>query len=134
MQSELPFFEGSEDALRAAVQALGGSKKVGSMLWPDKGVDAASRHLLDCINPGRAEKLDINQVMMIFRLAKEAGCHAPFSWFAGEIGYDCNPVSRADEIDRVTTVVEQSSKTLSKALETLERLQTANVTKLERRA
>lgn len=123
MQSELPFFESPEDALRAAVQALGGSKKVGAILWSDKGVDNASRLLLDCINTSRAEKLEVSQVMLILRMAKEAGCHAPFTWMASEIGYDVKPITRGEEVDRLTTVVEQSTKTLAQALKALERIQ-----------
>lgn len=123
MQADLPFYEGPEDALRAAVQTLGGAKKVGAMLWPDKGVDNASRLLLDCINPSRAEKLEMSQIMRIFSLAKDAGCHGPFTWFAGEIGYDTKPITKAEEVDRLTTVVEQSTKTLAAALSALERIQ-----------
>jgi len=131
MQSELPFYESPEDALRAAVQALGGTKKLGAVLWPDKAVDAASRALLDCLNESRHEKLDLSQVMLVLSLAKEAGCHAPFVWLAGQVGYDAHPVTRADEVDRLTTVVEQSTKTLAAALVALERIQGA-ATRLER--
>jgi hypothetical protein len=128
MQTELPFYEGPEDALRAAIQALGGAKKVGPMMWPDKGVDASSRLLLDCINPSRAEKLDMSQLMRVFALAKEAGCHGPFAWFAGEIGYDTKPITKAEEVDRLTTVIEQSAKTLAAAMSAMERIQnTANI-------
>lgn len=134
MQTEMPFYEGPEDALRAAVQALGGAKKVGSMLWPDKGVDNSARLLLDCINPGRAEKLEITQIMRIFSLAKDAGCNGPFAWFAAEIGYDIKPITRAEEVDRLTTVVEQSSKTLAAALSALERIQSSNVIQMGRSA
>lgn len=134
MQTELPFYECPEDAVRAAVQALGGAKKVGSMLWPDKGVDNSARLLLDCINPSRAEKLELSQIMRVFAMAKEAGCHGPFSWFSGEIGYDVKPITRAEEVDRLTTVVEQSSKTLAAALSALERIQTGNVIKMDRAA
>lgn len=134
MQSELPFYEGPEDALRAAVQALGGAKRVGTMLWPDKGVDAASRLLLDCINPSRAEKLEATQIIRVFALAKEAGCHGPFAWFAGEVGYDVKPITKAEEVDRLTTVVEQSTKTLAAALTALERIQTGNVMQISKAA
>lgn len=128
MQNEMPFFEDELDALKAAVQALGGSKKVGQMLWQDKGVDAASRLLLDCLNPGRNEKLQLSQVMLILRAAKDAGCHAPFQWIAGEIGYDALPVSKAEEVDRMVTVVEQSSKQLADAIRALERLKSTGRT------
>ena len=123
MQAEMPFYEGPEDALRAAVQALGGAKQVGAMIWPDKTPDSAGRLVQDCLNPSRAEKFDVTQVMFVLRRAKEAGVHGPFMWFAGEIGYDARPITKAEEADRLTTVVEQSTKTLATALAQLERIQ-----------
>jgi len=123
MQAEMPFFEGPEDALRAAVQSLGGAKQVGALLWPDKTPDSAGRLMQDCLNPSRNEKLDVTQVMFILRKAKEAGVHGPFMWFAGEVGYDARPVTKAEEADRLTTVVEQASKTLAAAVAQLERIQ-----------
>ena len=125
MQSELPFFECAEDALRAAVQALGGAKTVGLMLWPDKPADHAGRLLLDCLNHTRAEKLDVSQVMRLLALAREAGHHAPMAWICAEIGYEAKPVTRAQEVDRLTDTIEQSTKTLAHALATLERMQRA---------
>lgn len=129
MQAELPFYESPEDALRAAIQALGGTKTVGSILWPDKGVENASRLLHDCIRPNRAEKLDLSQVLLILTMAKDVGCHTPFQWMASKIGYDIKPVTRAEEVDRLTTVVEQSTKTLAAALSALERIQAAGGSK-----
>ena len=123
MQAELPFYESPEDALRAALQALGGPKKVGALLWPDKTVDNASRLLHDCINPGRAEKLELSQAMLILTMAKDVGCHAPFAWMAAQIGYEVKPVTKAEQVDRLTTVIEQSSKTLAAALMQMERIQ-----------
>lgn len=125
MQAELPFFECPEDALRAAVQALGGAKQVGARLWPDKTPDNAGRLLLDCLNPSRSEKLDLGQTMRLLGWAKEAGVHGPMAWICGEIGYDARPITKAEEVDRVTTVIEQSTKTLAAALATFERLQRA---------
>lgn len=123
MQGELPFFESPEDALRAAVQALGGAKKVGAMLWPDKTIDNAGRQLLDCLNASRAEKLELSQIMRVLSWAKDAGFHAPFAWLAGEVGYEARPITKAEEVDRLTSVVEQSSKTLAAAVAALERMQ-----------
>jgi hypothetical protein len=70
--------------------------------------------------------------MRIFSLAKEAGCHSPFAWFAGEIGYDTKPITKAEEVDRLTTVIEQSAKTLAAAMSAMERIQ--NSTNLRRAA
>jgi hypothetical protein len=127
MQNEMPFFEGPEDALREAVRAMGGPKKVGPMLWPDKQIDAAARLLSDCLNTGREEKLHLSQALLILRSARDAGYHAAFMWVASEIGYDAKPISPAEEIDRVTSVVEQTTATLTNALAALERLQAGNL-------
>lgn len=118
-------YESPEDALRAAVQALGGSKKVGHALWPAMSVDAASRKLLDCINAGRAEKLDVSQVMWIFRQAHEIGEHAPFMWFCAELGYEARAITPTEERDRLTTVIERATGQLAGALAALERMQGA---------
>jgi hypothetical protein len=123
MQTEMPFFDSPEDALKAIVQQLGGIKKVGPKLFPDKSVDAAARYLLDCLNSDRSEKLSLSQIMMLLRLAHEAGYHTAYAWISGEVGYDVKPVTRGEEVDRLTTVIEQSTKTLATALSTLERLQ-----------
>ena len=125
MQADLPFYESPEDALRAAVQALGGTKQVGALLWPDKTPDNAGRLLSDCLNTGRAEKQELSQVLRIFLLAKERGCQSPFVWFAAEAGYEARAVTKAEEVDRLTLVVEQSSKILSAAVVALERMQRA---------
>lgn len=123
MQTEMPFFESPEDALRSAVMHLGGAKQVAGDLWPTKTPDQAARLLLDCLNESRPEKLELDQILVIFRRAREKGHHAPFAWFAGEAGYEAKPVTKAEEVDRLTTVVEQSSRTLAAAVAALERMQ-----------
>ena len=123
MQSEMPFFESPEAALRACVEALGGAKKVGGLLFPEKTVDNARDYLLACVNETRAEKLGYAQILFVFRLAKQAGFHAGWAYWSAEAEYDSRPVTRADEMDRLTTVVEQTTKTLSAALAKLERMQ-----------
>lgn len=125
MQSEMPFFEGPEQALTAAVNHLGGAKQVGSALWPDKTPDAARTRLLDCLNPSRQERLDLSEAMFILKRAKDKGLHAPFQWIAGEIGYEGRPITSAEEEDRLTTVIDHATRALSAALPALERIQKA---------
>lgn len=127
MQVDLPFYDSPEDALRAAVQVLGGTKRVGALLWPDLTPDNAGRRMSDCLNHGRSERLHLGQVMKVLQLAKAAGHHGPMSWIAAEIGYSAQPVSAADEVDRLACVVEESTRTLASALATLERLQRVRV-------
>ena len=95
MQNELPFYEQPEDALRAAVQALGGYKPVGQQLWPHKTVDQASRYLMDCLNPERNEKLNYTEIIFIFGKAKSIGFHAGFEWFAHQCEYEERPITRS---------------------------------------
>ena len=125
MQAELPFYESPEKALEGAVQHLGGAKVVGVKLWGGKTPDAARTRLLDCLNIGRSERLDLSESMTILRWAKEAGFHAPFQWIAGDVGYEARAVTKAEEVDRVVAVLEQSLKTSAAATAALERLQRA---------
>lgn len=127
MQNEMPFYEQPEDALKAAIFAIGGTKAVGQMLWKDKSVDQAARYLMDCINQDRPEKLAYTQIIFIFREAKAAGFHAGFEWWAAQCEYDTRPITKAEEVDRLTAVVEQASKSLSGALAALERIQKTNI-------
>lgn len=127
MQNELPFYENVEQALAQCVQALGGAKTVGNMFWADKPMEDARTLLLNCVNPARKEKLDYTQIMFLFREAKNVGCYAPYQWFSNEIGYDARPITKAEEVDRLTSVVEQSTKTLSAALSQLERIQRSSI-------
>ncbi len=123
MQGEMPFFDSPEDALKSVIQQLGGAKRVGQLIWPDKSVDAASRTLLDCLNSSRSEKLELTQIIQIFSLAKEQGYHAAFEWFSNQAGYDSHPITKAEKVDRLTSVIENSTKELSTALAHLERIQ-----------
>ena len=124
MQVDLPFYESSEDAMRAAVQSLGGTKRVGALLWPDLSPDNAGRRLSDTLNPHRSERLTLSQVMRVLQMAKAAGHHGPMSWIASEIGYAVQPVTAAEEVDRLACVVEESTRTLAAALATVAKLMT----------
>lgn len=125
MQAEMPFYENPESALRACVEALGGAKKVGAALFPDKKIEDARNYLLACVNENRTEKLGYGQILWIFREAKRIGFHAGYDYWSGEAEYESKPVSQAEEIDRLTITIEQSSKTLAAALATLERIKGA---------
>lgn len=124
MQSAL-FHERIEDALDEVIRVCGGRKKFACDLWPDKPARDAHNLLDACLNPERRERFSPSQVLFIARRGHEAGCHAFMSYFAQECGYEAKPITKAEEVDRLTTVVEQSTKTLASALATLERLQRA---------
>lgn len=122
MQSAL-FHERFEDALDEVIRICGGRKRVACEMWPDKPARDAHNLMDACLNPERRERFSPAQVLYIARRGSEAGCHAAMTFMARECGYEIKPITRAEEVDRLTSVVEQSSKTLATALATLERLQ-----------
>lgn len=91
-------FESVEDAAREAVRALGGTKKVGPMLWPAKEHGEAQRHLNDCLNSDRPQKLAPQELITLARWGKEVGCHALAVFFNERAGYAPPlPIAPADE-------------------------------------
>lgn len=99
MQSSFSeFFDDVDDALREAVRQLGGHKKVGPLLRPELPVDQASNWLRDCLNTDRREKLSPHQVLLIMRLAAQAGYHGLMAYVAFAAGYETpRPVDPADQ-------------------------------------
>lgn len=91
--------ESLNDALIECVKACGGSKTVGVALWPAKGVEAAQRQLLACLNPERNEKLGPDEVLHLLRLARERGCHAGMHYLAEALSYaEPVPIEPQDEL------------------------------------
>lgn len=121
MQSAL-FHERFEDALDEAIRVCGGRKRFACEMWPDKPARDAHNLLDACLNPERRERLSPAQVMYIAKRGAEAGCHAVMQYLAAECGYEIKPITKAEEVDRLTVVVEQSAKTLAAALASLERI------------
>jgi hypothetical protein len=123
MQASLPFFEDVNEALKAAVAALGGAKVVGQLIWPSLDVIPARGKLLDCLNTERPAKLELEELMRLFKLAREVGCHEPLQWFCGECGYAATPVSAAAQIDVLAADVRRCAEYLAKAVPLLEKIQ-----------
>jgi hypothetical protein len=87
MQSEL-FHECLAEALRTAVMALGGFKKVGVTLWPELSAERAGRDLSDCLQPGATRKLSLEQIELIICRAREIQCHAPMAYLSDVADYE----------------------------------------------
>lgn len=92
------FFDTYEAAIRAAVDALGGLKVVGSMLWPAREPDAAARNLAAALDPDKREKLDLSELRLIRREARKRGVHVLAAYEARDAGYaDPQPIEPEDE-------------------------------------
>jgi hypothetical protein len=91
--------ESFNDSLIECVKACGGSKAVGVALWPARGVEAAQRHLLACLNPDRNEKLSLDEALHVMRLARDRGCHVGMEYLCDALGYAApQPVAPKDEL------------------------------------
>lgn len=121
MQGAL-FHERFEDAIDEVIRVCGGRKRFACEMWPDKPARDAHNLLDACLNPERRERLSPAQVMYIAKRGAESGCHAVMQYMAAECGYEIKPITKAEEADRLATVVEQSAKTLAAALASLERI------------
>lgn len=87
------------DALIACIKAVGGSKQVGPVLWPEKAPEAAQRMLLDCLNEDRPAKLSPEQVLLVLRIARAKGCHDGINFIAADLGYGTPvPIEPRDEV------------------------------------
>ena len=75
------------DALRESIYSAGGNKPVGAYLYPDLPVDQAAGRVRDCLNTDRREHFSPGQVLVIARLARDAGNHALMNYLADELGY-----------------------------------------------
>lgn len=128
MQSDMCFT--IDDALREVTKALGGAKVVGIRLRPDfnKDVEAAGRWWLDCINPERAQKASLEQVMVVLRWAHDAGCHVGMDFIARDCGYrEPQPITPEDEDDELKREYVSAVKLLAKITERQERLSVRRV-------
>lgn len=96
-------------ALETVVKALGGSKAVAPILWPDKGILEAQRLLCDCLSDDRPAKLDFSQVLHILRLAKARGIHSGMEYVNESLGY-APPVS-LEPRDELADLLRQSIET-----------------------
>lgn len=115
--------ESFNEALIDCVKACGGSKVVGLAIWPAKGVEPAQRQLLACLNPDRSEKLSLDELLLILRLARIRGCHTGMEFLSQTLSYaDPAPVEPKDEADALSRQVLEMGRSLQAQLERLQRL------------
>jgi hypothetical protein len=115
--------ESLNDAYIEAVKHLGGSKGVGVLLWPAKGVFPAQRHLLACLNPDRNEKLSPDEALHLERLARQQGCHVVMRYRCEELGYaEPQPIEPEDEMARLQREFVQATQELTRMATRIEAL------------
>lgn len=114
--------ESLNDALIACVKACGGSKVVGLALWPAKGLEAAQRNLLACLNPDRNEKLGPDEVLHVMRMARDRGFHEGMQYIAASLGYSMPiPVEPRDELAELLRQHLEATKETNRRQERIDR-------------
>jgi hypothetical protein len=87
------------DALRAAVNDLGGLQRVGHMLRPDHDPVLAGQWLSHCLNNDHRDKLSLRQITLILRTAHARAEHAGFHRLCAVHGYaPATPITPNDEL------------------------------------
>lgn len=93
------FHESLQDALREVIRSAGGSKIVGSKLWPSLPVAQAASKISDCLNPDRRQNFNEMEVLHLLRIGREIECHAAMHFIASTCGYTLpDPVTPAEEV------------------------------------
>lgn len=124
------FYEDAYDVLKAAVQAAGGTKSVAGRLWPHKPIAEAQRELLDALNRDRPRKLDPEEVIAVYKFAREAGFHGAKHWLDTELGYrPSEPTDPKIERDRLADELARAADNFKNLQRAIERLQPLQVVK-----
>lgn len=117
------FIEDIYDALKGAVQALGGAKVVGELLWPTKSAEQARGDLLDCLNRNNARKFDAEEILAILKLAGEAGYHQAKHWIDSAAGYQPTlPLDPVVERDRLAESLDRAAENFAALTQQAKRL------------
>ncbi len=98
--SQTDLFETPDDsyeAMRILIMRLGGPKKMGKKLWPEKPMEAAAILLNNCLNRERPEKLDLDQIDFLIGEGRKVGCHIVMQCFAVRHAYRVTAIELEDE-------------------------------------
>lgn len=122
-QQAFEFIESINDALGAAVRALGGPKAVGAMLKPEKTIHDAAGWVTDCLNPDRAAEFHPAHVMFILREAKRVGFHGAMNYVCTDAEYgNPAPVEPEDEKAQLMREFIEATRQQTKNVERLAQL------------
>lgn len=94
MTNQELFVESLSDAISNAVNQLGGVKKVGAMLWPEKPIREAGNQLLNCLNAEHAQKLSLEQIDLILIAARKNNVHDVHKYLCDRHGYEFKPITK----------------------------------------
>lgn len=123
-KNSLPLFvEDVYDALKAGVQFMGGAKLVASQLWPHKPIEQARKDLLDCLNRDNGRKFDVEEILGLLRMFRQAGYHGAKHWIDEDIGYEpSDPKDPEIERDRLAEALDRTTASFNEMSRAAKRL------------
>lgn len=108
------------DALKGTVDKIG-SKAVAAHLWPDSEKPTEDvKKLRHCLNEGRAEKLNQDQIQAIIELGRDHGVYDVLRWLSEACHATFNLVSREDHNAKVVSQLTDVTRMLLNRLEALQ--------------
>lgn len=82
----------------------------------------AGERLACCLNPDRAEKLDLDQVLLVLREARVAGCHAGLYFMCDDANYERpRPVEPEEELADLQRQLTATANNLSELMARFEK-------------
>lgn len=76
------------DAVGSAIKAAGGGKAVAGLLWPALDPASGASKLRAMLSAEHPQKLDLPELVLIARLAKERGDDSIMQFLSRELGYE----------------------------------------------
>lgn len=90
------------DVLWEVIHALGGARKIGVRLRPDKTAKEAEHWLYNTLNPSRRERMSPEHVLWLLREGRKIGCHAVMDYLCRESGYaKTKPIDSDAELEEL---------------------------------
>ncbi len=122
-QDQIPLWvESFSEALKAVVFACGGPKRVASTLWPSKKPERAALDLNHCLDDGRAEKLSLEEIVLLIQMGRERGVHTPMDFLCSAANYqEPQPVDPEDERARLQREFIEAKNDFASLLKKMER-------------
>lgn len=84
------------EALAATVAAAGGPKRVAPKIWPAMDQTSAITRLRTSIDPNHAQKLCLEELILLGKLGRDVGDNSLMAFLARELGCEVKPLAPAE--------------------------------------
>jgi hypothetical protein len=115
------FYGSSQEVITSAILAAGGFKTVAGKLWPSRKPESAYARLKACVDDDKPETLCLDEVILIAKMAREAGDHSLMRFLGMELSYEIKPIAPEDEKTALQRSFVQAVKTVERIAERLEK-------------